>query len=70
MASIPTMDGCTTCGELALAAAVIRFLVISASPFVLVAQLMIIPAPRTAESMPSLRRRSPKKKVTSGRVSR
>jgi len=56
--------------EPALAAAVTRLPVASASPFVLVAQLMITPAPRTAASMPSPRRRSPLKNMTWGSVSR
>jgi hypothetical protein len=47
-------------------AAATRFLVTSASPFVAVAPLMIAPAPRTAGSMPSPRRRSPVKNVTCG----
>ena len=50
----------------ALAAAVTRLLVAPASPFVLVAQWMITPAPRTAGSMPSPRRRSPVKNATCG----
>src|SRR5579863_4618508 len=67
---MPTMDGCTKCGEPALAAAVTRFAAISASPLVPVAQLMITPAPRTAASMPSPWRRSPAKNLTCGSVPR
>ncbi len=66
MTSMPTMDGCTKCAQPALAAADTRLLVASASPFVLVAQWMMTPAPCMAASMPSPRRRSPVKNATCG----
>ena len=64
MWSMPTMDTYTTWGDPALAAAVTRFLVASASPLVLVAQWIMAATALTAGSMPSPVRRSAVKKLT------